>query len=130
MNHDDNKDDRLSSDELKDEATQAPDKPDFVKARETLFAKLDRDKSGTISRSEWPANERSFRRLDVDGSGSLSREEFLSTAGRYWNELFENWDSNGDRLLSRNEWLDTEESFDRMDRDHNGVIDRMEFYSR
>jgi Ca2+-binding EF-hand superfamily protein len=129
-NHDDNKDGRLSADEFQNEAAQTPDKPDYVKAREALFARLDKDKSGTITPSEWPAKEKSFRRLDADGNGSLSLEEFLSTNGRYWNELFENWDSNGDRLLSREEWLDTEESFKRLDRDHNGVIDRFEFYSR
>jgi Ca2+-binding EF-hand superfamily protein len=125
-----NKDGKISPDEFKREAPQAIDKPDYVKEREVLFGKLDADKSESISRSEWLANDRSFRRLDANADGSLSQEEFLSPNGRFWNELFENWDSNGDRVISRNEWLDTAASFDRLDRDHNGVLDRFEFYTR
>jgi Ca2+-binding EF-hand superfamily protein len=125
-----NKDGKITPDEFRREAPQVLDKPDYIKEREALFEKLDADKSGAISRSEWPANDRSFRRIDGDGNGSLNKEEFLSSNGRFWNELFENWDSNGDHLLSRNEWLDTAASFIRLDRDRNGVIDRFEFYTR
>jgi Ca2+-binding EF-hand superfamily protein len=125
-----NKDGRITPDEFKREAPQAVDKPEYIKEREALFDKLDADKSGSIARSEWPANDRSFRRLDGDSNGSLNKEEFLSVSGRFWNELFENWDRNGDGLLSRNEWLDTAAAFNRLDRNRNGVLDRFEFYTR
>jgi Ca2+-binding EF-hand superfamily protein len=125
-----NKDNKISPDEFQREAPQAIEKPEYVKEREALFGKLDADKSESLARSEWLASERSFRRLDANADGSLSQEEFLSPNGRFWNELFENWDSNGDRLISRIEWLDTAASFNRLDRDHNGVLDRFEFYTR
>jgi Ca2+-binding EF-hand superfamily protein len=59
----------------------------------------------------------------------LSREEFLSDRGRWWNEIFENLDFDGNNAISRSEWLDSDASFDRLDRDHNGIITKQEFYN-
>lgn len=106
------------------------DLQNWVDQRAALFQNLDRNHDGVLSREEWPANARSFRHLDRNGDGVVNLEEFMSYNGRFWNELFENWDTNGDGVLTKDEWLDTRESFDRVDRNHNGVIDRNEFYSR
>jgi Ca2+-binding EF-hand superfamily protein len=43
--------------------------------------------------------------------------------------LFENIDANRDLVISRQEWLDTEESFKRLDRDRDGVVTSREFYT-
>jgi len=43
---------------------------------EALFVRLDRDKSGSISRQELPNNER-FDSLDADKDGLITKEEFL-----------------------------------------------------
>ena len=132
-NHDQNGDQRLSIDEIEagfqkiginDEAATGPDQ-----GRLAAFERLDKNKDGSIERSEWPGMEKDFRYLDADYNGSLSREEFLSRNGRFWNETFRNLDFNGDGIIVRSEWLDSNESFDRLDRDHNGAIESREFYN-
>jgi Ca2+-binding EF-hand superfamily protein len=128
--HDVNADGRLSAEELQSFLRKGADEdslgPDY--GRLAAFERLDTNKNNVIDRSEWPGKEKDFRMLDADHNGSVSREEFLARAGRWWNEPFENLDFNGDGLISRSEWLDSDASLDRLDRDHNGVIDRKEFY--
>jgi Ca2+-binding EF-hand superfamily protein len=129
--HDTNNDNRLSSDEIQtvlpgavDESTLGSDA-----ARSAAFERLDANKNAAIDVSEWPGKQKDFQMLDSDRNGSLSREEFLARAGRWWNEPFENLDFNSDKVIARSEWLDSDASFNRLDRDRNGVLDRREFYN-
>jgi Ca2+-binding EF-hand superfamily protein len=137
-NRDEDRSDTLSRNEIQvgglsisqAPGTTAAEKPEWVREREALFSKLDADHDGTVSRNEWTANDRSFHILDANGDNAISTEEFLSLNGRFWNEILDDWDTNRDHLLTRSEWLDTDESFNRLDKDRNGIIDRWEFYSR
>ena len=130
-NHDEDSDKKLSQDELRkgseqtgNEETLGPDS-----GRIAAFERLDTNRNGAIDFSEWPGKQKDFRYLDSDHSGSLNREEFLSRNGRWWNELFENLDFNGDGVITRSEWLDSDASFNRLDRDRNGALEHSEFYS-
>jgi Ca2+-binding EF-hand superfamily protein len=129
--HDTNADNRLSADELKSIQARGADEdslsPDY--GRLAALERLDTNKNDAIDRSEWPGKEKDFGLMDSDHNGSLSREEFLSRTGRWWNEPFENLDFNGDKVITRSEWLDSDASFDKLDRNRNGVIDRQEFYN-
>ncbi len=129
--HDDNKDDRLTPDEIekavgKEDNTEETN-PDF--GREKAFQRLDVNKDDVIERNEWPGNDRLFRIMDANHDGVLSRTEFFARSGRYWNARFEDLDFNGDGIISKDEWLDSEIAFSRLDHDRNGTIDRFEFYT-
>jgi len=128
---DTNGDGRITVDEMQSiqRKTASEDSLSADYGRLAAFERLDTNKNDAIELSEWPGKEKDFRMLDADHNGSLSREEFLSRNGRWWNEPFENLDFNGDKVITRSEWLDSDASFDRLDRDHNGVIDRQEFYN-
>jgi Ca2+-binding EF-hand superfamily protein len=126
--HDDNRDGRLVLTEVQPTAAQEESvSPDA--GRQAAFERLDTNKDGIVEKSEWPGNDKDFQLLDADHNGNLSREEFLARGGRWWNETFENLDFDGDKLIERTEWLDSDSSFNRLDRDRNGVIDRREFYN-
>jgi hypothetical protein len=96
--------------------------------RLAAFRRMDANKNDAIDPAEWPGNKRDFAYLDANHNVSLSREEFLAKNGRWWNQTFENLDFNGDKIIVRSEWLDSDASFNRLDRDSNGAIERKEFY--
>jgi Ca2+-binding EF-hand superfamily protein len=130
--NDENGDNRLSPKEIQsiiqnDDAEETLD-PDH--GRLAAFKKLDSNQNDAIDGSEWPGKAVDFDYIDANLDGTLSREEFLSSKSRFWNEPFENLDFNDDGIISSSEWLDSEESFNRMDRDEDGIVDRREFYDR
>jgi len=97
-------------------------------AVDELFAKLDQDKDGMVTQTEWTGSKRHFQQTDANRDGQVSREEFRSPRARFWNQMFEEMDLNADRIIVRAEWLDTEEAFKRLDRDRDGVVTGREFY--
>jgi len=123
-------DGRLAPEEIESSLRQARGEeslgPDY--GRTAAFERLDVNGNDSIDASEWPGRKKDFLYLDANLNNLVSREEFLSRNGRYWNQVFENLDFNDDKIISRSEWLDSKASFDRLDRDRNGVIVRSEFY--
>lgn len=130
-NHDEDGDNRLSKKEMKSIAAQGNGEgmPDPDQGRLAAFKRLDINGNNLIDSSEWPGKDKDFGYLDADQNGSLSREEFLSKNGRFWNQPFESLDFNSDGIIARSEWLDSDESFDRLDGDRNGVVEQREFYN-
>lgn len=120
---------QLSQDEIQVALRQVGGEDGRDAGRFAAFERLDANKNNKIDPTEWPGKAKDFRYIDSDHDGFLSREEFISPNGRWWNEVFENLDFNGDKVISRAEWLDSDVDFDRLDRDHNGVIDKTEFYN-
>jgi len=102
---------------------------DFATVRADAFSRLDENQNGVIEASEWRGKKRAFRLLDVNRDGVITPEEFMSLKVRWWNQTFYNLDLNGDRIITRDEWMDVEEGFNRLDRNHDGIIERREFYS-
>jgi Ca2+-binding EF-hand superfamily protein len=131
VNRDENKDSELDPDEVQPWTSRSnrEQTAESDEGRLAALARLDGDRSGYLSRPEFPGNDKDFRVLDANRDGFISREEFLSRNGRWWNEPFENLDFNEDKIITRSEWLDSDASFLKLDRDRNGVIDRQEFYN-
>lgn len=128
---DKNGDNRLSIGEM-DQALRQEERDsvgDSVAARTAAFVRLDRSQNEAIELLEWPGKKRTFRYLDLNHDGGLSREEFMSDNARWWNLVFEDLDFDGNRMIPRTEWMDSDAEFNRLDRNHNGGIERREFYN-
>ena len=97
--------------------------------RAEAFARLDKDGKGYIDINDWPGRKRAFRLMDVNRDGRVTIEEFQSLSHRWWKWTFENLDLDGNGIITRDEWMDFPEDFDRLDRNKDGVIQRHEFYN-
>jgi len=92
------------------------------------FAKLDHDRDGRISRSEWHASRALFNRVDTNRDGVISPPEFTGDASvdQDREDRFGDLDANGDHRVSRDEWHGSRVVFDALDADHDGVLTRQE----
>lgn len=88
------------------------------------LAKIDANMDGQISREEWPRKPEAFARFDKNNDGVLTRDELnraKDKAGRAKRSL-QNMDQNNDRQITREEWKGRAEVFDRLDSNHDGVV--------
>jgi Ca2+-binding EF-hand superfamily protein len=129
VERDTNGDNRLSVEELQAFFPKSISRDLADTGRQEAFEQVDKDRSGVIERSEWPGKDKSFRHLDVNRDGVISREEFMATNVRWWNDTFEELDFDVNGAITRAEWLDSDASFNRLDHDHNGIIEKREFYN-
>jgi len=129
-NHDDNGNGRLVPAELPQLKSMA-DNSQSTEAgneREQAFQRLDKNGNAILEQSEWPGTDRSFKQWDANRDGVVSLEEFMALSARYWNEPFKILDFDQNHAITRSEWLDSERSFERLDKNKDGIINRWEFY--
>ena len=90
------------------------------------FDRLDFNRDGRISLSEWNGDRTTFDRLDLNDDGFLTREELRNNPhGR--GSRFDLLDRNDDGRISLAEWPGNQRSFDRLDRNDDGFLSRQEF---
>lgn len=97
--------------------------------REDRFDYLDANNDGRVERSEWHSSMDAFRWLDRNKDGVLSRREVLGDETTQPSDQFRALDSNGDGRVTRNEWQWSRQSFDRYDRNGDGILSRAELAS-
>jgi Ca2+-binding EF-hand superfamily protein len=113
-----NGDGSLSGDELAAGAAPAAEEPAAV------FARIDGNHDGRVTREEWQGGLGEFQALDRNADGILTREEFLSTdlAHARQERLFRWMDGNHDGRVTKAEWRGDLTKFQRLDRNHDGVV--------
>ena len=91
------------------------------------FDDLDHNRDGRITRDEWHFEAELFRRVDSDRNGSISRSEFLGLGvDDDRDDRFNDLDLNGDRRIAAAEWHGDPRVFARHDRDGDGFLNRVE----
>jgi Ca2+-binding EF-hand superfamily protein len=99
--------------------------------REDRFDYLDANDDGRIDRSEWHSSADAFRWLDRNRDGVLSRAEVVGNESQQTRttDQFASLDENRDNRITPDEWQWSRRSFDRYDRNRDGVISRDELSS-
>src|SRR6185503_15448220 len=98
-------------------------------AVEDEYSRLDRNRDGFLSQGEFAAGADAFRRYDRNNDGRVTRDEYASpldpnsAEGRFQVE-----DLNNDGAIARGEWRGDRVTFDRLDRNNDGVV-RWEEYA-
>jgi Ca2+-binding EF-hand superfamily protein len=138
--HDWNGDGVLTGDEVRPGAQRsvAPlDDTDFDSANREYtfndwtargFTALDRNRDGRITSNEWSFDRAGFHRADHNGDGVISRAEFLNTdlEDDDRGDLFADLDVNKDNRVSRSEWHGGTNAFNTLDANKDGVLTRGE----
>lgn len=137
--HDWNGDGRLSGDEVRIGARRHHDREvaDHVPSRSERnlnwtaagFTALDHNRDNRISANEWHFNLEAFRRADRNRDDVLTRQEFLAEGEDEDDDRedsFDDLDLNNNGLVERDEWHASGSMFNLLDRDRNGVLSRHE----
>ncbi len=132
--HDWNGDGVLSGDEVRAGARRATVEDDYQPDNLVLrdwsperFRSLDRNRDGRLTRNEWFYDAEGFYRADRNRDNVLTRAEFLG--GDFDDDredLLADIDHNRDGRVDRSEWHGSDEAFDWMDRNNDGVLSRAE----
>src|SRR6188768_1138759 len=98
------------------------------------FDRADRNRDGRITVSEWDDTRQAFRTADANRDNVLSREEYNAAIGSSGavgtsgtrSDQFDQLDANRNNRVERNEWRDSAESFNWLDRNGDGWLSRGE----
>lgn len=87
---------------------------------------FDQDRDGLVSVTEFPGDESMFSSLDADGSGFIDETEAQEVrppqCGPDPEAMLEEFDSDGDGLLSASEFPGPADHLDRLDADGDGLL--------
>jgi Ca2+-binding EF-hand superfamily protein len=93
------------------------------------FAELDKNKDNKISSDEFPGPSQFFERVDENRDGGIDetewkrvRERMANNAGRISEPFMRLLDANKDVKISRDEFNNLLQIFDKLDRDHDGQL--------
>jgi Ca2+-binding EF-hand superfamily protein len=91
------------------------------------FTALDHNRDGRISANEWHYDVETFRRVDANRNDSLSLQEFLGEGVEdVRDNSFDDMDWNNNGRVERTEWYGGNAEFNRLDANRDGVLSRYE----
>jgi hypothetical protein len=137
QNHDWNGDGQLSGEEVRigaqrntnwETADHAPNRFErYVSWTAAGFNNLDHNRDRRISSNEWHFDRETFRRVDRDRDGALNESEFLGA--NYDDDrvdTFDDLDFNNNGRVERAEWHGSNAAFDDLDRNRDNNLSRFE----
>ena len=96
--------------------------------RDDRFEYIDGNNDGRIERSEWHGSGETFEWLDRNNDDVLSRAEVVGTQATSANaDRFSRLDLDGNGRIQANEWQWSRRSFDQRDSNGDGMLTRNEF---
>lgn len=132
-NHDWNGDGVLAGDEVRPNAVRNAPEQDtrttgFYNWTDAGFRAVDVNRDDRITRAEWKYDTELFMRADRDRDGVLTMAEFLGdeTIDRDPEDSFDDLDTNNNGRIERAEWHGTRQAFDWLDRNNDGRLTRAE----
>lgn len=94
---------------------------------DSWFAQYDKNKDEKITLSEFRLGRTFFNSLDLDADGSLTREEAKKAISMHPAPVdLTKLDTDQDGYVSRREWTGDQAGFDKLDRDNDGVISKID----
>jgi Ca2+-binding EF-hand superfamily protein len=135
--HDWNGDGQLSGDEVRIGAQRTTDVEqadhDPSRSERNLawtasgFATLDHNRDGRLTPNEWHYDLETFHRVDRNRNDALSRQEFLGgDVDDDRGDQFDDLDLNNNGRIERSEWHASADAFSWLDRNRDGVLNRIE----
>lgn len=135
--HDWNGDGQLSGPEVRPGARRTVTaEPDHVPGRNERyvnwtrggFTALDHNRDNRISPNEWHFDTQTFRRVDANRDNSISLSEFLGEADGDDDreDSFDDLDYNNNGRVERSEWHGSLAEFRRLDANQDGILSRYE----
>jgi Ca2+-binding EF-hand superfamily protein len=102
-------------------------KADPTAAVDKWFAQYDKDRDGRLTRKEFRLGRSYFTALDLDADGILTPDEAKKAITQQPAEV-DAWalDADKDGFVTRREWTGDQAGFDKLDRDNDGVISKMD----
>ncbi|MEP6782596.1 MAG: hypothetical protein ABI983_02940 [Acidobacteriota bacterium] len=135
--HDWNGDGRLSGEELREGAQRnskweeadhdANWREQNLSWTRTAFTNLDHNRDGRLTANEWHYDFETFHRVDRNGDNAITLNEFLgANVDDDRGDSFDDLDYNNNGVVERREWHGSSSEFTRLDRNRDGVLSRFE----
>ncbi len=91
---------------------------------------MDKNGNGVIDKDEFKGPAEMFAKIDADNSGTITKEEFLTylrkNAVGNMEERFKQMDKNGNGVIDKDEFKGPAEMFAKIDADNSGTITKEE----
>jgi len=110
-----------TADETAKAKSEGVDRSTKAESADAWFARYDTNKDDKLTLEEFRGGKTLFAAYDADRDGIVTREEVKKTKGASNRPSFRTLDVDKDGFVNRREWTGTQQEFDAVDLDNDGV---------